>query len=61
MSSSDHSLIYCIIKAGIPKALTHVIEYRLYKFYDKNTFLQGLRNVDWAPVYDADEVDDAVL
>jgi hypothetical protein len=28
----------------------------LYKFYDKNTFLQDLRNV----VYDADEVDDAV-
>lgn len=30
LSLSDHSLVYCIIKAGVPKASPRVIEYRSY-------------------------------
>ena len=41
MSLSDHSLVYCIIKAGLPKAPSRVIEYRSYKLYDKNFFARS--------------------
>lgn len=60
LALSDHCMVYCVIKAGVPKVPPRFIEYRSYKHYDKNLFLQDLRNVDWQPVYDFDDVNDAI-
>ena len=60
MALSDHCKVYCVIKAGVPKVPPRFIEYRSYKNYDKNLFLQDLSNVDWQPVYDFDDVNDAI-
>ena len=57
---SDHSLVYCTIKAGVAKVAPRTIEYRSYKHYDKELFLHDLRATDWSPVYRADNVNEAV-
>lgn len=57
---SNHSLVYCTLKAGVPKAPPPVIEYRSNKHYDKESFLQDLRTTDWSIVYKTDGVNDAV-
>ena len=43
LSISDHSLIYCVLKAGVPKATPRTIEYRSFKGFDKNSFMQDFR------------------
>ena len=60
LALSDHSLVYCTLKAGAPKALPLVIEYRSYKHYNKERFLQDFRTTDWSPVYKTYDVNDAV-
>ena len=57
---SDHSLVYCTIKAGVAKVAPRIIEYRSYKHYDKELFLHDLRTTDWSPSYRADDVNEAV-
>ena len=61
LSISDHSLIYCIVKAGVPKATPRTIEYRSYRRFDENAFIQDLNNVPWHIVDDESNVNDAVL
>ena len=58
---SDHSLIYCVLKAGVPKATPRAIEYRSFKGFDENAFIQDLENVSWHIVDDDSNINDAVL
>ena len=44
---SDHSLIYCVVKAGVPMAPGRVIEYRSYKHYSKEQFVKDLKETHW--------------
>jgi hypothetical protein len=44
----DHSLVFCVFKAGVTKAPPPIIEYRSYKRYNKESFLQDLRNNNWS-------------
>ena len=60
MSLSDHSLIYCIVKAGVPKGKPRTIEYRCYKSYDKEAFVNDLKNVPWSLIENESHVDDAI-
>ena len=43
LSVSDHSLIYCVLKAGVSKATPRTIEYRSFKSFDENAFIQDLK------------------
>ena len=61
LSISDHSLIYCIVKAGVPKATPRTIEYRSYRRCNENAFIQDLNKVPWHIVDDESNVNDAVL
>ena len=61
LSISDHSLIYCVLKAGVPKATSRTIEYRSFKGFDENAFIQNVKNVPWHIVDDKSNVNDAVL
>ena len=47
---SDHSLIYGVLKAGIPRAPPRTIEYRSFKHFSKQAFLTDLTNVNWSLV-----------
>ena len=60
-SISDHSLVFCILKVGVTKAKPRIIEFRSYKSYNANTFIEDLNNVPWHVVQNEDNVDDAVL
>lgn len=48
LSLSDHSLIFCVIKAGILKSGGghRYIDYRSYKNYDKNLFSEDLEKLN---------------
>ena len=60
-SISDHLIVFCIIKSGVPKAIPKVLEYRRFKTYDKNAFVHDLSSVDWNQITDKnDSIDDAV-
>ena len=43
---SDHSIVYCTMKSGVPKAPPKTIEYRLYRKYDKSSFIKDLKETD---------------
>lgn len=59
-SLSDHSLIYCILKAGVPKLPSRIIEYRSYKNYSQSVSVNDLKNIDWNIVDIQENVNDAV-
>ena len=59
-SLSDHCLIFCVIKSGVPKAPGRTIEYRSYKHYSKQEFLNDLRDIDWDRALNKDDIDFAV-
>ena len=61
LSIGDHSLIYCVLKARVPKATPRTIEYRSFKGFDENALSQDLKNVPWHIVDDESNVNDAVL
>jgi len=61
LSISDHSLIYCIVKAGFPKATPRTIEYRSYRGFDENAFIQDLNNVPWHIVDDENNVNEQII
>jgi len=42
LAPSDHSLLYCTLEAGDPKAPSRVIEHRSYKYHDEEGSLQDL-------------------
>ena len=54
LSLSDHSLIFCVLKAGIPKSSGNHrnINYRSYKNYDKRQFNEDLEKLNWSFVDD---------
>ena len=60
VSLSDHSLVYCVMKSGVPKACPRVIEYRSYKHYNKSDFLKELSDQDWSFVYTDCDLDQVV-
>ena len=57
---SDHCLIFCVIKSGVPKARGRTIEYRSYKHYSKQEFLKDLRDTDWDQALNKEDIDSAV-
>ena len=59
-SLSDHSLVFCVFKAGITKAPPRTIEYRSYKHYNKQCFLQDLKYVNWSTLVNVNDVDNSV-
>ena len=59
-SLSDHCLIFCVIKSGVPEAPGRTIEYRSYKHYSKQEFLNDLRDIDWDQALNKDDIDFAV-
>ena len=50
-----------MLTAGVPKATPRTIEYRSFKGFDENAFIQNLKNVPWQIVDDESNVNDAVL
>ena len=61
LAISDHYLVYCILKVGMPKGSPRVIEYRSYKNYNRDDFLNDLNDVPWHLVDNEDNINDAVL
>ncbi len=59
---SDHSLIYCVIKAGIAKSGGNYrdINYRCYKHYNKSSFNHDLENVDWSFLDSISDINETV-
>ena len=57
---SDHSIVYCTIKSGVPKAPPKTIEYRSYRTFDKNSFIQDLKSIDWDIIDETQDLDAAV-
>ena len=57
---SDHSLIYCTVKAGVPRAPGRVIEFRSYKHYSKQLFLNDLKEAQWDMVNEEPDINVAV-
>ena len=57
---SDHLLIYCSIKSGVPKAKSKTIEYRSYRSYTKEAFVNELNQIDWSIIDMPDDIDPAV-
>lgn len=60
-SMSDHSSIFCVIKGGVPKLPPREFEYRSFKTYDKDAFVNDLKQVPWHSVDYAEDIDAAVL
>jgi hypothetical protein len=56
----DHSLIFCVVKAGVTKSPVKTIEYTSYKHYSKEAFLDELRNIDWNIVDEIPDINTAV-
>ena len=59
-SISDHSLVYCILKAGVPRAAPRIIEHRSYKNYNKDAFIRDLNGINWDLINDEPNVELAV-
>ena len=64
-SLSDHSIIFCVMKAGVKKAPPRIYETRSFKNYDQSAFVRDLAQSSWSVVDSAcsDEktcADDAV-
>ena len=57
---SDHSLIYGVLKAGIPRAPPRTTEYRSFKHFSKQAFLADLTNVNWSLVDIEPDIDATV-
>ena len=48
LSLSDHSVIYCVVKGGIPRMLPRTYEARSFKNYNKSAFIQDLKQIPWS-------------
>ena len=57
---SDHSLIYCVVKAGVRRAPGRVIEYRSYKTYSKQSFLADPVHVNFDLIDEEQNINVAV-
>ena len=58
---SDHSIVLCVFKSGVPKIPARTYETRSFKNYNKCEFRDDLKSVPWHNVETAESVDDAVL
>ena len=56
---SDHLLIYCVLKSGVPKGPGKSIYYRSYKHYCKERFLVDLRHENWDSLGEINDVNEA--
>ena len=43
-----------MFKAGVPKAPPRIIEYRSFNYYNRASFIEDLKNIDWKIIDDAD-------
>ena len=59
LAISGHSLVYCIMKSDARKSEPRTIEYRSFKHYDKNAFINYLSDVPWSIIDGFEDVDDA--
>ena len=59
-SISDHSLVYCIMKAGVPRAVPKIIEHRSYKNYNKEAFIRDLNEINWDQINEELNVEVAI-
>ena len=59
---SDHSLIFCVIKAGVAKSGGNYrdISYRCYKNYNSANFNRDLESVDWSFLDSISDISDTV-
>ena len=57
---SDHSLVYCMMKEGIPKIPPKKFEYWSFKNY-KSEFIKDLNQVPWSVVDGVENVNVAVF
>lgn len=60
LNLSDHFLVYCVVKSGIPKSPPKVIDYRSFKTFDQNKFTKNLNQIPWSVLDSFDNIDDAV-
>ena len=59
-SISDHNLIFCLVKSGVPKAPPRIIEGRSYRNNNRDAFLEDLRNIDCNSVTENNDIDSAM-
>ena len=57
---SDHSLVYCTLKAGVSRAVPRIIEHRSHKNYDKDVFIHDLNEIHWDLVNEESNVETAI-
>ena len=60
LTLSDHSLIFCVLKSGCPKAPGRSIQYRSYKNYSKANFVKELKEINWEIVENDPDINAAV-
>ena len=58
---SDHSIVPCVFKSGVPKLPARTYESRSFRNYNKGEFRDDLKNVPWHDVETAESVNHAVL
>jgi hypothetical protein len=57
---SDHCIVYCTMKSGVPRAPPKSIEYRSYRTYNKTYFVCDLSAIDWNIVENTGDFNSAV-
>ena len=60
LTLSDHSLIFCVLKSGCPKAPGRSIQCRSYKNYSKANFVNELKGINWETVENDPDINAAV-
>eukprot|EP00795_Rhopilema_esculentum_P014959 gene14959-6113_t len=57
---SDHSIVVCVLKGGVPKTPFRIIEYRSYKKFNKEQFERNdLKEMPWNEIYSIGCIDEA--
>ena len=62
LNLSDHFLVYCVVKSGIPKSSPKVIDHRSFKTFDQKKFTKNLNQIPWSVLAldSFDNIDDAI-
>ena len=55
---SDCSLVFCVMKGGVPKLPPKKFEYRSFKNYNKDAFINDLSQVPWSVISGMENIDD---
>ena len=56
---SDHSIVVCVLKGGVPKTPFRIIEYRSYKKFNKEQFCSDLKEMPWNELNSIGCIDEA--